>query len=488
MRDRIPSAPATVTAAKVARRSSPPSSRGVCPSGMHRPFVDRVHRVSLRTVTLPIESQRIITKDNVSVDVAAVAYYEVVDPVAAVVEIEDAEAAINQIAQTTLRDVVGRRTLDETSAETDTINRRHPRAARRPGRAVGRPSHGRRAQRHRAAGDHAARDRPRGRGRAREAREDHRRRGRGARRRGARASRRRHRRAPDRAAAALEEGERIAADMRLLLGAVEVDLSTLTGESVPVLRSAEFQDADVPRLVARDLVFSGTTCTGGEAQAVVFATGMRTELGRIAALTERFKEEPSPLERQVRRVAWLIAGIAVGMAIAFVPIAIVGAGLPVTNSVVFAVGLLAGNVPEGLLPVITLALAVAVRLLARRGRSCQALERGRDARVHRCDLHRQDWDADREPDAPDRSVDQGRRSGHRRKRSAGARRRGHPSAGGACRVGGGLQQRAARPRRPRNGRSDRGRAPASSSRRSGPTSTRTAATGDVCIGTASTRS
>jgi len=165
----------------------------------------------------------------------------------------------------------------------------------------------------------------------------------------------------------LAEGERIAADMRLLLGAVEVDLSTLTGESVPMLRSAEFQDADVPRLVARDLVFSGTTCTGGEAQAVVFATGMHTELGRIAALTERVKEEPSPLERQVRRVAWLIAGIAVGMAIAFVPIAIFGAGLSVKNSVVFAVGLLAGNVPEGLLPVITLALAVAVRLLARRG-------------------------------------------------------------------------------------------------------------------------
>src|SRR5450755_3575583 len=165
----------------------------------------------------------------------------------------------------------------------------------------------------------------------------------------------------------LEEGGRIAADMRLLSGAVEVDVATLTGESVPVLRSAEFQDADVPRLVARDLVFSGTTCVGGEAQAVVFATGMRTELGRIAALTERVKEEPSPLERQVRRVAWLIAGIAVGMALAFVPIAIFGAGLSVKNSVVFAVGLLAGNVPEGLLPVITLALAVAVSLLARRG-------------------------------------------------------------------------------------------------------------------------
>ena len=125
----------------------------------------------------------------------------------------------------------------------------------------------------------------------------------------------------------LEEGDRVAADMRLLSGAVEVDLSTLTGESVPVLRSAELLDRNVPRLQARDLVFSGTSCTEGEARGLVFATGMHTELGRIAALSERVKEEPSPLERQVRRVAWLIAGVAVAMAVAFIPVAILGAGL-----------------------------------------------------------------------------------------------------------------------------------------------------------------
>ena len=94
---------------------------------------------------------------------------------------------------------------------------------------------------------------------------------------------------------------------------------------------------------------------------------MHTELGRIAALSERVKEEPSPLEAQVRKVAWLIAAVAVAMAVAFVPLAIFGAGLSLRQSVVFAVGLLAGNVPEGLLPVITLALAVAVEALARRG-------------------------------------------------------------------------------------------------------------------------
>ncbi len=165
----------------------------------------------------------------------------------------------------------------------------------------------------------------------------------------------------------LEEGERISADARLLEGAIEVDISTLTGESMPVLRSASYLDAGVPPLQARDLVFSGTTCTEGEARAVVFATGMHTELGRIAALSQRVEREESPLEHQVRRVAWLIAAIAVAMAIAFLPLALFVAGLSLADSVVFAVGLLVGNVPEGLLPVITLALAVGVRDLVRRG-------------------------------------------------------------------------------------------------------------------------
>jgi regulator of protease activity HflC (stomatin/prohibitin superfamily) len=86
------------------------------------PLVDRVHRVSLRIVTMPIQSQGIITRDNVSVDISAVAYYRVADVVRSVVAIENVSAAINQIAQTTLRAVVGRHSLDETLSETDTIN------------------------------------------------------------------------------------------------------------------------------------------------------------------------------------------------------------------------------------------------------------------------------------------------------------------------------------------------------------------------------
>ena len=86
------------------------------------PFVDVLQRVSLRIVTMPIQSQGIITRDNVSVDVSAVAYYRVVDAVKSVVAIENVHAAINQIAQTTLRKVVGQHTLDETLSETDRIN------------------------------------------------------------------------------------------------------------------------------------------------------------------------------------------------------------------------------------------------------------------------------------------------------------------------------------------------------------------------------
>ncbi|HVV22479.1 MAG TPA: slipin family protein [Pseudonocardiaceae bacterium] len=86
------------------------------------PVIDVMRRVSLRIVTMPIQSQGIITRDNVSVDVSAVAYFRVVDAVKSVIAIENVHAAINQIAQTTLRKVVGQHTLDETLSETDKIN------------------------------------------------------------------------------------------------------------------------------------------------------------------------------------------------------------------------------------------------------------------------------------------------------------------------------------------------------------------------------
>ncbi|MFD8599307.1 cation-translocating P-type ATPase [Kitasatospora sp. NPDC059646] len=165
---------------------------------------------------------------------------------------------------------------------------------------------------------------------------------------------------------AVEEGDRVPADARLLTGTVEVDLSALTGESVPVVRSAEAAEPGAALVDAPELVFSGTSCTGGQALAQVTATGMHTELGRIAALSQRRPPEQSPLERQVKHAARLIALVAVGAGLAFLPLGL-AAGLPLAAALSFAIGLLVANVPEGLLPTITLALAAGVRELARAG-------------------------------------------------------------------------------------------------------------------------
>lgn len=165
----------------------------------------------------------------------------------------------------------------------------------------------------------------------------------------------------------VSEGDRVSADARLLDGSAQIDASALTGESTPVPVSTDSGDSHVPLILARDLVFSGTTCVTGEVTAVVYATGMSTELGRIAALSQHGGHEESPLEKQVRRVARLIAIVAVGLGLAFIPLGTLLAGLSLADSLNFAIGLIVANVPEGLLPTITLALAVGVRLLARQG-------------------------------------------------------------------------------------------------------------------------
>jgi len=164
----------------------------------------------------------------------------------------------------------------------------------------------------------------------------------------------------------LSEGDGVSADARIIDGAVQVDLSALTGESVPTSRSSDPTPVTVSVLEATDLVFSGTTCTGGEATTVVTRTGMHTEIGRIAALSQRGKTIASPLELQVRRVTWIIAGISVVIGAAFVPAGL-AAGLALSAALTFSIGLIVANVPEGLLPTITLALAAGVRQLARRG-------------------------------------------------------------------------------------------------------------------------
>ncbi|MEA2172226.1 MAG: hypothetical protein QOF76_5526, partial [Solirubrobacteraceae bacterium] len=164
----------------------------------------------------------------------------------------------------------------------------------------------------------------------------------------------------------LTEGDRLSADARLIAGAVEVDMSPLTGESQPVTRTADRSQPSAALIEAEDLVFAGTLCTGGDARAIVYGTGMHTQLGRIAALSQTVSNETSPLQRQVNRAAQLIAVVAVALGVTFFVIGHLLAGLSLSAAGVFAIGLLVANVPEGLLPTITLALAVGVRRMAKR--------------------------------------------------------------------------------------------------------------------------
>ncbi|WP_041993907.1 cation-transporting P-type ATPase [Streptomyces sp. AcH 505] len=164
----------------------------------------------------------------------------------------------------------------------------------------------------------------------------------------------------------IAEGDRVCADARIVDGTVLLNLSSLTGESLPVSRSSDPGTVTGALLEAQELVFSGTTCSGGEAEAVVTRTGMHTELGRIATLSQRATAERSPLEQQVRRATWIIAVVAVVIGAAFLPVG-VAAGLGWSAAISFSIGLIVANVPEGLLPTITLALAGGVRELARGG-------------------------------------------------------------------------------------------------------------------------
>ncbi len=86
------------------------------------PLIDVLRKIDLRTITLPVPAQKIITKDNVSVDVSAVSYYKVVDAVKSIIAIQNVHDAIDQIAQTSLRNVVGKFQLDEILSERDVIN------------------------------------------------------------------------------------------------------------------------------------------------------------------------------------------------------------------------------------------------------------------------------------------------------------------------------------------------------------------------------
>ncbi len=166
----------------------------------------------------------------------------------------------------------------------------------------------------------------------------------------------------------LAEGERISADCRLIdQAALRTDQSTLTGESRPVNKSADVVDTSkMTYTELPNMVFAGTNVATGTGKAVVISTGMDTEFGKIAHLTQEMKEELSPLQIEMKNITKIVTVIAVIVGVAFFVMALFLAGITPIESFIFGIGMIVAFVPEGLLPTVTLALAMGTQRMAKR--------------------------------------------------------------------------------------------------------------------------
>lgn len=163
----------------------------------------------------------------------------------------------------------------------------------------------------------------------------------------------------------LEEGDFVPADGRLVESfALRVNTATVTGESLPKARQAD-PAAEQSPLFAKNIVLAGTSVVAGRARMVVYATGMHSEFGRIAHLTQTAGTTVSPLQIEIARLSRLVAMLAtsIGLTMFFIGQAM---GLPVWGGLLFAIGIIVALVPEGLLPTVTLSLAMATQRMARR--------------------------------------------------------------------------------------------------------------------------
>jgi magnesium-transporting ATPase (P-type) len=166
----------------------------------------------------------------------------------------------------------------------------------------------------------------------------------------------------------LAEGDNIPADGRFVEEfEVRTNNSTLTGESAPVRKTAEAIGDDTLTVTElRNLAFAGTSVASGTGKVVAVSTGMNTQFGKIANLTQNLKAELSPLQKEMDRVTRLITFLAVGMGIVFFLMGTLIVKMELAAAFIFAIGIIVANVPEGLLPTVTLALAMGVQRMAKR--------------------------------------------------------------------------------------------------------------------------
>lgn len=162
----------------------------------------------------------------------------------------------------------------------------------------------------------------------------------------------------------LSEGDKIPADARLIEASeLRVNNASLTGESEPLFRSDKPYDGEFIR--SPNIVFAGTTVTNGSGKAVVFATGMSTEFGRIAHLTSAVSSGLSPLQKEIVRTTRILATIAAAVGVFFFLLGFL-IGRSFWHNFIFAIGITVALIPEGLLPTMTLSLAMASQRMAKR--------------------------------------------------------------------------------------------------------------------------
>lgn len=170
----------------------------------------------------------------------------------------------------------------------------------------------------------------------------------------------------------LDEGDKVPADGRLIeTNALKVDNSAITGESEPQLRSLECTHPNM--LECRNMVFSGTLMQSGNGKAVIFATGQNTQIGSLATLTEQTLGVDTPIRRELNHFIKVISSIAISLGITFFILAFILQDV-FLSSLIFAIGIIVANVPEGLLPTVTLALSLSSRRMASRNALIKQLE------------------------------------------------------------------------------------------------------------------
>lgn len=171
----------------------------------------------------------------------------------------------------------------------------------------------------------------------------------------------------------IEAGDRVPADVRILTSnEMKVNNSSLTGESDALLRTVECTHEDNP-LETHNLAFFGTLCVEGTATGIVVKTGDETIIGLIAHLASEAEQEDTTLKREIHRFIKIIFGVAIALGVSFFIIAAISGYDYITN-LVFCIGIIVANVPEGLLATVTVSLALTAKKMGEKSVMVKNLE------------------------------------------------------------------------------------------------------------------